>query len=208
MFSSTALLTLAVVLFAIAGVIFFLKNKITLNTSVYANSDLDLLIKEIEIYLTNTYPHIVFDYQKIEKIKNDQQILTKDILIIEEIVTQFATFECTFTPKKYVNKEQLWNGYEALSVPLKDKLPKDFMKRKELALQMYHRQCARCGQKIDMNDSMTYLIKKLENGGSYRFENIAVLCSDCNKILTSNNDISKTIASLHIHDYLIQKINH
>jgi 5-methylcytosine-specific restriction endonuclease McrA len=82
------------------------------------------------------------------------------------------------------------------------------MKRKELALQMYHRQCSRCGQKIDMNNSMTYLIKKPENGGSYRFENVAVLCNDCNKILNTTNEVSKIISSLHIYDYLIHKIKY
>lgn len=206
MLSSTVLFTLAVGLLTTAGVVFFLKKRMGTDTSSYCNNDLDLLIKEIEIYITNTYPDIVFDYQKIEKIRNDQQILAKDILIIEEVVTQFATYEAQFIPKKLINKEQLWSGYEEMSVPLKDKLPKDFIKRKELALQMYHRQCARCGQKIDINNSMTYLIKKPENGGSYRFENVTVLCNDCNKILNTTNEVSKIISSLHIYDYLIHKI--
>ena len=198
----------AIVLLTIAGIIFFFKNKITIGTFSYANTDLDFLIKEIQIYIKNTYPNIVFDYQKIEKIKHDHQIIAKDILIIEEIVTQFATQECDITPKQYANKEQLWSGYDALSVPLKDKLPKDFMKRKELAFQLYHGRCARCGQKLDIQNAITFLIKKLENGGTYRFENIAVLCSDCNKILTTANETSKIISSLHMYDYLITKVNH
>ena len=208
MFSLTNSLFLLAIVLLVGAVAFFLKNKSTPQTA-HSFANLDFLIKEIKIYIKNTYPKIVIDYQKIEKLTTKSQLLAEDLLIIEDIVVQFATQKIDMKPSFHINKEQLWNGYEEMSVPLKGKLPKDFLKRKELSFKSYGGCCARCGQKLHISNAMTYLLKNVENGGSYRCENIAIVCSDCNKVLnTQEENISKVISSLHIYDYLISKINH
>ncbi len=203
---TSSLLILILCIFAGIGIIFLLKK----NTKTPKSSscvDLHFLINEIKIYIKNTYPHIRIDYTKIENMKNKTQLLAEDILIIEDIVMQFSTQNIDIQPKFYVSKDQLWSGYEEMSVPLKGKLPKDFLKRKELAYKKYGGACARCGQKLQISDAMTYFFKSLENGGSYHFENMTVLCSDCNKILTTKEELSKVISNLNIYDYLLHKIN-
>jgi len=194
---------------ALVGVIFwvFLQKK-NPKTSHGSSVNLDFLINEIKIYIKNTYPNIVIDYQKIEKIKSKNQLLAEDILIVEDIVMQFATQSIEITPKYYVSKDQLWSTYEEFSIPQKNKTPKDFLKRKELAFRQYGSGCGRCGQKLTFTNAMTYFHKPLDEGGTYHFENIAILCSDCNKVLSSKEDTSKIISTLHIYDYLINKINH
>lgn len=208
MFTLANSLFLLAILLLLGVVAFFLKNKNT-TRSFHPSVNLDFLIKEIKIYIKNTYPNILIDYQKIEKIKTKNQLLAEDLLIVEDIVVQFATQKIDMKPMFHINKEQLWNGYEEMSVPMKGKVPKDFLKRKELSFKSYGGCCARCGQKLQMANSMTYLLKNVENGGSYRCENIAIVCSDCNKVLNTQEEaISKIISSLHIYDYLITKINH
>lgn len=204
---SSSLLILILCIFAGVG-IFFLVKKNTKTTKSSSCVDLHFLINEIKIYIKNTYPNIQIDYQKIESMKNKTQLLAEDILIIEDIVMQFATQNIQMHPKFYVSKDQLWSGYDEMSVPLKGKMPKDFLKRKELAYKKYNGTCARCGQKLKISDAMTYLFRSLENGGSYHFENMAVVCYDCNKVLTTQEDMSKVMHSLQIYDYLIHKINH
>jgi hypothetical protein len=204
---SSGLLLLAIFLL-LGGVAFFIKNKHKTQT-LHPCLDFEFLIKEIKIYIQNTYPKILIDYQKIEKLTTKSQLIAEDLLIIEDIVLQFATQKIDMKPSFHISKEQLWNGYEEMSVPLKGKVPKDFLKRKELSFKSYGGCCARCGQKLQMINAMTYLLKNVENGGSYRCENIAIVCSDCNKVLnTQEENISKVISSLHIYDYLITKINH
>lgn len=201
LFSLSAFILLAIVLFS-------LFQKKTQKNSTSQHTHLDFLIKEIKIYIKNTYPNIVIDYQKIEKIKSKNQLLAEDILIVEDIVMQFATQNIDIIPKYYISKDQLWSTYEELSIPQKSKLPKDFLKRKELALRQYGSVCGRCGQKLILSNAMTYFHKPLEEGGTYHFENIAIVCNDCYKVLTSKEDKSKIISTLHIYDYLINKINH
>ncbi len=194
---------------ALLGVVFWaLLQKRIQKTSQGSHVNLDFLINEIKIYIKNTYPNIVIDYQKIEKIKSKNQLLAEDILIVEDIVMQFAVQDIDITPKYYVSKDQLWSTYEEYAIPQKNKTPKDFLKRKELAIRQYGSACGRCGQKLTFSNAMTYFHKPLEEGGTYHFENIAVLCSDCNKVLTSSEDKSKIISMLNIYDYLINKINH
>ncbi|MDD2639709.1 MAG: HNH endonuclease [Arcobacteraceae bacterium] len=206
--SGTALLFLLTAFTLLGIVLFLLLQKKARKSFATAHTNLDFLINEIKIYIKNTYPNIVIDYQKIEKIKSKNQLLAEDILIVEDIVMQFATQNIDIIPKYYISKDQLWSTYEEFSLPQKSKLPKDFLKRKELALRQYGSACGRCGQKLILSNAMTYFHKPLEEGGTYHFENIAIVCSDCYKVLTSNEDKSKIISTLHIYDYLINKINH
>lgn len=204
---TSILLILILCIFAGIGIFFLLKK--TSKTNISGKCvDLHFLINEIKIYIKNTYPNIQIDYTKIENMKNKTQLLAEDILIIEDIVMQFATQNIEMHPKFYVSKDQLWSGYDEMSIPIRAKVPKDFIKRKELAYKKYGGECARCGQKLQISDAMTYLFKSLENGGTYHFENMAIVCYDCNKVLNTKEDFSKVISSLHIYDYLIHKINH
>ena len=85
MFTLANSLFLLAILLLLGVVAFFLKNKNT-TRSFHPSVNLDFLIKEIKIYIKNTYPNILIDYQKIEKIKTKNQLLAEDLLIVEDII--------------------------------------------------------------------------------------------------------------------------
>jgi DNA-directed RNA polymerase subunit RPC12/RpoP len=89
--------------------------------------------------------------------------------------------------------------------PIKGRLPTDWARRKEIVWNRDDKKCLRCGRKIQSSESQLALIKKVDFGGEYNFENLITLCFDCNKILNSE-DLSKTMKYLEIRDNLIQKI--
>jgi len=204
--SSSGFYSLSILIILGVGVAFFLK-KNRKNNPKEPSENLDFFINEIKIYIKNTYPNIVIDYGKIKSLKNDTQLLARDILIIEEIILQFASQKIEMHSNIFIPKEQLWSSYEELSIPIKGKLPKDFLQRKEIVFRKQGGACARCGQKITFSNAMSYLFKSLEEKGTYHFENICVVCSDCNKILTTSQEHSKIISSLNIYDHLLSKIN-
>lgn len=55
-------------------------------------------------------------------------------------------------------------------------------------------------------DVFTTFAKDISQGGGYNFENIIILCSDCNKVLNSTNP-KNSIASLQLNDTLMKFVS-
>lgn len=195
-----------VILLIVIGIVFFFFRR-KHQAQKHASAYLDFLISEIKIHIKNTYPNISIDYAKIENTKSKNKLLSDDILIVEDIVLQFATQNIDIQPK-YIPKDELWSSYEELSTPIHGKIPKDFIKRKELAFIKNNGECTRCGKKLKITDTRIHLLKSLEKKGTYHFENIFIVCNDCNRILNAKKNVLKIIPTLEIYDYLLSKTNH
>jgi len=171
----------------------------------YNSGDFETFLTELKKYINGNYPYIQFNYSMVEKTINEENPKTRQILIIEDLISQYAQYEMNITTQDCVDKSLLWQSYDTDSSPKKDKLPKDWLRRKEIALNRNNSKCLRCGFKIQINDSQVYIIRDIKDGGTYHLENLFTVCNDCNRILNSE-DISKTIKSLNINDTLMRKI--
>ena len=172
---------------------------------LYKPSDFETFLTEIKKHMNINHPRIKMDYSIVEKTENEENPKTRQILVVENFLNQFCEFEMFISTQTPVDKEHLWQTYENDSLPKKDKLPKDWLRRKDTAWKRDNCQCKRCGMKIQMNDTQVYFIKEITNGGTYHFENILTVCNDCNKILNTN-DLGKTAKSLDISDLLMNKV--
>lgn len=158
-------------------------------------------IDDLKSYLAKHHPKIDFDYSIIEKTKNDQDIILRKTIIVENIVEQFFNYPYEKKTQKSIAKEHLWSTYMEKSAP-NPKYPNDWQRRKELAWKRDNKSCNRCGEEISLKNSYSCFVRKIEDSGSYSFENIITLCSDCNKILNSNNT-KNTMSSLILNDKLL-----
>jgi len=172
---------------------------------LYKPSDFEEFIAEVKKYLNISHPVIKFSYSIVENTKEEENPKTRQILIVENLLNQFCEYEMFISTQHSVEKSLLWQTYEIDSLPKKDKLPKDWLRRKDTAWKRDHCKCKRCGSKIKMNDTQIYILKEIENGGTYHFENLLTTCNDCYRILNSE-DIGKISKSLHITDTLMNKI--
>lgn len=174
-------------------------------TFLYKPSDFETFLTEIKKHLNFNHPRIYIDYSIVERTKNEENPKTRQILVVENILNQFCEFEMLITTQTPMDKEHLWQTYENDSLPNKDKLPKDWLRRKDTAWKRDKCQCKRCGMKIQMNNTQVYLIKAIQSGGTYHFENILTVCNDCNRILNTN-DLGKTVKSLEVTEALMNKV--
>lgn len=172
---------------------------------LYKSSNFEFFLTELKKYLFQNHPFIKFNFSMVEKTKTENNPKTRQILVIEDILTQFSEFDMLITTQKSVEKDLLWQTYEFDSTPKKDKLPKDWLRRKDTAWKRDNCQCSRCGTKITINDSQLHLVKDIEVGGTYHFENLMITCNDCYRLLNSDN-IGKTIKYLNITDTLMNKV--
>lgn len=173
----------------------------------FLKSDLDYFKHEVEIYFSNNHPKIPINFDIFEKSKTAKHEHIEEILVIEDLVTQFAHAPYTFQTQATPDKELLWRTYEDASIPIKGKLPKDWSRRKELIYRRDHQACQRCGQKIKLDNAYAGIIKPIEHGGTYHLENLVTLCVDCNRIMKAE-DVSKIVPSLQSYDKLIELSNH
>lgn len=171
---------------------------------LYDKNDISLFVKNIQIYLSNNISKIQFDYSIVKKVENEHDSRIKQTLIIEDLVSQFANFPYSLGTQRPVNKGSLWATYEQESKPLNGKSPKDLIRRKEVSWRRDHEKCNRCGIKIRLMESHLMLVKSIEKGGTYHFENIAILCSDCYRLLNSKNPES-TAKDLKLQETLMDK---
>ena len=112
-------------------------------------------------------------------------------------------FEYTKKTQKGVPKDILWGSYENESIP-NNSTANNLLRRKEIVLKRDNFKCNRCGTPIKLDTSMLLLIKDVEHGGTYHFENLSVLCTDCNKILHSENP-QRVLKDLNIYHTLKKK---
>lgn len=172
---------------------------------LYKPSNFKAFISEVKKYLNTNYPRITMDYSIIEKTLDEKNPKTRQILVVENLLTQFCEFNMPLVTQPSVEKNLLWQTYENDSLPVKDKLPKDWLRRKDTAWKRDNCQCKRCGTKLSMNDAQVYLLKEINNGGTYHFENLLTTCIDCYRILNAN-DLGKIVKSLNITDNLMRKV--
>lgn len=171
------------------------------------SGNIKIFIKDIDAYLSLHYPKINFDFSNIlKKVEEEKDIKIKEILVVEDLVSQFASYEYELTTQKSVSRDKLWSSYDNNSKLLKDnKFPIDWNQRKEAAWIRDKNKCNRCGTKIKLIDSQALLAKQMRNGGGFNLENIVILCSDCARLVRTSN-IEKTSRDLLISDRLMKRV--
>jgi hypothetical protein len=170
------------------------------------NGGFDLFLKDIKSYMKNNHPKINIEYTTIiEKTKTELILEIRETLIVEDVVKQFFNFQYSKKTQPTLLKEKLWVNYGDKSIS-NPKYPSDWPQRKEAAWRRDNSCCNRCGTNIDLKDTHTNFVKEIKDGGGYNLENIIILCTDCNKILTSTNP-KNTMASLVLSDKLMVFVN-
>lgn len=183
--------------------LYFFRKKIF--KRLYKPSDFELFFLEIKKYMRINHPLIFIDYTILKKASNEENPKTKQLLVIEDIISQFTTYSMKIKTQESVDRDLLWKTYEIDSNPIKDKLPKDWQRRKNVVWTRDKMKCKRCGMKLELNEADVFFINPIQDGGTYRFENLLTTCYDCKKILNSD-DLGKTTKSLNITESLMNKI--
>jgi 5-methylcytosine-specific restriction endonuclease McrA len=160
-----------------------------------------LFVKDLKLHMTQSHPKIKIDYSIIGKSENEKNSRLRESLIVENITQQFFDYPYKKETQKSIEKEKLWVNYieKSKSNP---KYPNDWAQRKELAWKRDDKCCNRCGNKLTLDNTFSIFVKNIEDGGAYNFENIIILCSDCNKIINSTNS-KNTMHSLSLNDKLM-----
>lgn len=172
---------------------------------IYRGGNFKAFLINLKQYIHTNYPKINFNFDIVEKTIEEKDIPVRQMLVLENIVSQFSNFEYETQTQKSINKELLWSSYERNSKPLKEKYPNDWPRRKECVWNRDNGKCDRCGTKVKLVDAQITFVKSLRNGGGYNFENLVTLCSDCNKILNSSN-IENTSKDLLIQEHIIKEV--
>jgi len=169
----------------------------------YKEASLDLFLSKLKIYLEKKYPDIKFDYSIVSQMKDEPNPELKKYAIADNMIDQFKQLQ--IAPSKYPKntpKELQWSNYLFNCEPNKNKLPNDWMQRKNALFVRDHRKCIRCSTYVDVNSMHPKMIRSLEDGGKYYLENLIPLCVDCDKLLS--DDIKKKNGFLNIKDKLYQ----
>lgn len=168
----------------------------------YKQTSLDLFVSKLKIYLEKTYPDIKFDYTIIETSNIEENPELRKYMIADEMLDQYKRIEIdTSKYPKSTPKELQWSSYVFNSEPNKDKLPPDWMQRKNALFVREKKKCFRCSTYVDLDTLQPKLIRSLEDGGKYYLENMIPLCSDCLKITSDN---PKKSSFLNIKDILYE----
>lgn len=173
----------------------------------YNKDSLPQFLHDVKSFMTQTFPKVKFSTDSIDILDKSVEPSQHKIIIIEKLVTQYANFEYEKTTQKGISKEHLWPTYEIDSIPKKNTPVKDLAKRKEYLLKRDLNRCSRCAKHVLNDNSTILMIKDVENGGTYHFENLALVCNDCNRIINSKNP-SNVIKDLAIYDQLLKKYVH
>ena len=160
-----------------------------------------LFLSDVKSHLSKYHPKIKIDYSIIEKTKNEQNLILRENIIVENIVQQFFDYPYKKETQNSIPKDKLWVNYIEKSIS-NPKYPNDWIQRKEQAWKRDGKACCRCAQIITFDNTFSTFAKDIKDGGGYNFENIIILCSDCNKILNSMNP-KNTISSLILNDKLM-----
>lgn len=157
-------------------------------------------------YLEKNFPKLKFDLSIIEKSESEPNPDTRKMIIISDIITQFTNLKLDKSKLPTVTPPSLhqWDGYVFNCEPNRQKLPPDWIKRKNALLQRDHKLCFRCTKSIDMGTMDIHMLRSLNEGGKYYLENLIPVCKDCKKIL--DND-PKTNRNLKLKDDLEELVN-
>ncbi len=169
--------------------------------SAYKKGQIDLFIKDLKLHMKTHHPRITISYSIIEKTIHEKDIRIRETLIVENVLNQFFNYKYEKETQIDIKRENHWPTYEDNSKS-NSKVPIDWQKRKEFSWKRDNGKCNRCGQEINIKDTITVFVKDIQNGGGYNFENLINLCSDCNKITHSKN-ANSTISNLLLNDKLM-----
>ena len=169
---------------------------------LYKDADMEKFLFKLKSYLKETYPKIKFDYDYLDTLNDEPNPDAKKYALIDHIINQYVTYKFNPSVQKSVPANLLWTSYVFDSKPNKDKLPKDWLKRKTVVFERDNKTCQRCSKKTDIKDSDLYLIKPIKKGGNYYLENLILLCNDCSKIEKHKLDSSVNIKYLKIKEKL------
>ena len=184
-------------IFLLLLISFYLYKKILKKNKIKNSSE--NLSDDIKIYLTNTYPNINFDYTILKKIS---ELTNKKT--IENIISQYINYEFKANTQAPVNKKSLWQSYEKNSIPIKNKVPKDLKKRKEIAWKRSKYRCDRCGVILTFDRTKIYYVKDILEKGTFHLENISIICKDCSNIEISKKN-NETVSTLLIKERLVKR---
>ena len=164
----------------------------------YTPVTLDLFTSKLKTFMKKNYPDIKIDYSIIEVSETEENPELRKYMIADEMIEQFNKIELNKNRyPKTTAKELQWGSYIFNSEPNKDKLPTDWIKRKNALCVRENMKCFRCSTHIDMNNIYPKMIIPLKDGGKYYLENLIPLCSDCDKIVNNN---SQKASFLNIKD--------
>ncbi len=174
----------------------------------HSSSNIDFLLNKIIIYMRNVHPCIQINYDLVrQKVKLNKNSSLNGVVMVENVVSQFARQRIKLTAMDYISQNELWDRYAELSYPIRNKPPRDLNKRMALAFLKSHGECARCGATLKIEKATVHLIRSVENGGTYHFENISIVCRDCNRIMKVDVENEKRfIETLNIYDELLNRI--
>jgi len=178
------------------------KKKISSN-----ESDIELFVKQLDEKLKTTYPKMVFDFKYLEKIKNEQNIELKKYALLDNILDQYKKIQ--FTPvtfNKPISSNLLWSSYAFNSKNVKNKLPEDWLLRKNAIYERDKKICQRCSKKIQAKDIDILFVKPLEKGGDFYLENMILVCTDCAKVEKHKIDETQSLNFLKIREDLYQLV--
>ena len=153
----------------------------------YPETSLDLFISKLKTFLVKKYPDIKFDYTIIELSSSEKNPELRKYIMADEMIDQFKRIKIDQSryPKTTAKKLQ-WSSYVFNCEPNKEKLPTDWMQRKNALFLREHKKCFRCSTYIDINTLYPKMIRSLKEGGKYHLENMIPLCSDCDKLCSNN----------------------
>jgi hypothetical protein len=169
--------------------------------------DIELFLKQLDEKLKTTYPKMEFDFKYLEKIKNEQNIELKKYALLDNIINQYKRFK--FTPvafNKPISSNLLWSSYAFNSKNLKNKLPDDWLLRKNAIYMRDEKICQRCSKKLQAKDIDIMFVKPLEKGGDFYLENMVLVCTDCVKVEKHKIDETQSLNFLEIREDLYQLV--
>ena len=153
----------------------------------YKDSSFDVFISKIKIFLEKNYPDIKFDYSTIQSSKIEQNPNARKYIIVGDIIDQYIKIKIDSNklPKATPQKLQ-WSSYIFNCEPNKNKLPADWVQRKNALLIRDNKKCIRCSKHVDIGTVDIYMIRPLQKGGKYFLENLLPVCKDCDRVLSKD----------------------
>ncbi|MEA3498987.1 MAG: hypothetical protein U9R16_08010 [Campylobacterota bacterium] len=154
----------------------------------YKEGTFDIFIYNLKEYLKKTYPDLKFDFSIIENSLNEPNPNARKYQILDDIINQYTNIKLNSSKYPQATPQKLqWGSYIFNSEPNRDKLPKDWVQRKNALLIRDNKRCFRCSKVLDLNSIQIYMIRDLTKGGKYFLENLLPMCKDCDKILNKDN---------------------
>ena len=186
----------SLLLISIFVFVFLFKDKIF--KKQYEPLEDDSFKNEVITYLKSTYPKFRFDFSILDEKVSNEDALTTKYSQIDNLINQYINNR-PFSKKflKPIKTDNLWSEYAFYSKPNKDKLPPDWLKRKKVAYERDNNSCVRCSKKETMKDCVLHVVTPINEGGQYYLENLATLCTDCNKILNKKSSALKIKEELY-----------